>query len=236
MTQPPHDPPRDSKQVRPKTSNTRFAKSLRATARKLLPDVIVKEVQRYRDFSSAERPIYLRKRILNGIGLDRPATLPSPEKIRSVLFVCFGNIIRSPMCEALLTRELTRFPDIRMAVSSAGLNAVSGRPAHPWAVAAASEFGISLEDHRARLLTNPMVEAADAIFAMDYQNQVQLLTRWPGTREKVYMLSAYAAEEYRSVEIPDPYYMGPDDTIACYRDLMTCIHNLALTLSGTAGR
>ena len=218
------------------TSRGRFERSLRATAKRLLPEGIVKEVQRYRVFTSAERPIYLRKRVLNGIGFDRPVILPSPEKIGSVLFVCFGNIIRSPMAEALLIRELPRAPDIRIAVSSAGLNALSGRPAHPWAIAAASDFGISLEGHRARLLTNQMVDEADAIFAMDYQNQVQLLTRWAGAKEKVYMLSAYAGEDYRSVEIPDPYYMGQNETIMCYRSVRTCIHNLAHDLSKTTCR
>jgi len=224
-------PHREPDHERQQTSPGRFVKGLRATAKKLLPEVIVKEVQRYRAFTTPERPIYLRNRVLNGIGLDRPVLLRSPEKVRSVLFVCFGNIIRSPMCEALLIRELAPVTEIRISVSSAGLNALSGRPAHPWAIAAAWDFGISLEGHRTRLLNKQMVDEADAIFAMDYQNQVQLLTRWPGAKEKLYMLSAYAGGHYRSVEIPDPYYMGQDGTIVCYRGLKTCIDGLAHSLS-----
>jgi len=218
------------------TSPGRFARGLRTTAKKLLPDQLVKEVQRCRVFTSAERLIYLRTRVLNGIGFDRPVILPSPEKIRAVLFVCFGNIIRSPMCEALLNKELGRIPGIRVSVGSAGLNALSGRPAHPWAVAAAWDLGISLEGHRARLLTKQMVDEADAIFVMDYQNQVQLLSRWAGAKEKLYMLSAYAGEDYRPVEIPDPYYMGQDATVVCYTQLQTCIRNLAHSLSKAASR
>ncbi len=213
---------------------SRIARGFRSTAKKLLPAAIVKEAQRYRAFTSTERAIYLRKRVLNAVGVGRPTVLPSPESVGSVLFVCFGNIMRSPMCEALLIRELAGVPGIRVATSSAGLHAVPGRPAHPWAIAAARDFGISLDGHRARLLTQPMVDEFDAIFAMDYQNQVELLSRWPAARKKVYMLSAYAGENYRSVEIPDPYYLGPEGTAACYQVLKTCIQQLAHCLSKSA--
>lgn len=217
-----------------KNLRSRLARELRITAKNLLPEAVVKEVQRYRAFASTERPIYLRKRVLNGLGFDRPMMPPSGERIGSVVFVCFGNIIRSPMCEALMFRELALFPDVRVAVSSAGVHAIPGRPAHPWAVAAARGFGISLEGHGARLLTDQMVDQADAIFAMDYQNQVELLSRWAGARKKVYMVSTYAGKNYRSVEIPDPYYVGPEETIKCYGVLKTCIENLARSFSRSA--
>jgi len=140
------------------------------------------------------------------------------------------------MCEALLTRALEGIFDIRIAVSSAGLNALPGRPAHPWAVAAALDLGISLESHRARLLTNQMVDEADVIFAMDYQNQVQFLTRWAGAKEKLYMLSAYSDAYKHPVEIADPYYMGQAETILCYRSLNNCVVNLVHSLSRAAAR
>jgi protein-tyrosine-phosphatase len=213
------------------TSRSRLARGFRAMTKKLLPEVIAREVQRYRVFNRTERPIYLRKRVLNGIGIDRPTILPFPEMTRSVLFVCLGNIIRSPMCEAMLIRNLAGLADVRVAVSSAGLHALPGRPAHPWAVAAAQDFAISLEGHRARLLTDRMVNEADAIFAMDYQNQVELLSGWPGAGKKIHMLSGYAPRNYRLVEIPDPYYLGRHETISCCQVLKTCIDALAHHLS-----
>ena len=130
-----------------------------------------------------------------------------------------------------MNRELSRMDGLSLAVGSAGLNATSGRPAHPWAITAAREFGISLENHCARLLTQEMVDGADAILAMDYQNQVQLLTRWKHASKKVFMLSAYAPAEYRSVEIPDPYYLGEEQTRICYRVLHECIQNLTTSLA-----
>jgi len=134
--------------------------------------------------------------------------------------------MRSPMCEALMNRALAAVPDKHITATSAGLNAAPGRAAHPWAVAAARELGISLENHRAKLLTAEMVKQADVIFAMDYLNQVQLLSRYAHAKDKVFMLGAYAGEDYRPLEIHDPYYAGEEGTRDCYKILSTCIQNL----------
>ena len=128
------------------------------------------------------------------------------------------------MCEALIKRELAGAPGIK--VVSAGLHASPGNTAHPWAIAAARELGISLDGHRAQLLTPAMVDQADAIFAMDYQNEVELLTRYPHARNKILMLAAYAGDGYCGVEISDPYYGDPERTRACYEILAMCIENL----------
>jgi protein-tyrosine phosphatase len=137
------------------------------------------------------------------------------------------------MCEALMNRAVGGFSD-SITTASAGLNAIPGRTAHPWAIMAAWEFGVSLENHRARLLTSEMIDQADAIFAMDNQNQVQLLSRWPRARNKVFMLCAYAGKEYRAVEIPDPYYGGQEETLHCYRTINDCVQNLADSLPNQA--
>jgi protein-tyrosine-phosphatase len=135
------------------------------------------------------------------------------------------------MCEALMNRALAAMPDKQVAVTSAGLNAVPGRAAHPWAVAAARELGVSLENHRAKLLTAEMVNDADVILAMDYQNQVQLSLRYAHAKDKVFMLGAYAGEDYRLLEIKDPYYSGEEGTRDCYQILNTCIQNLVSSIS-----
>jgi protein-tyrosine-phosphatase len=135
------------------------------------------------------------------------------------------------MCEALMNRECAGIANGQITVTSAGLNAIPGKPAHPWAIAAARDFGISLEEHRARLLTPAVVQQATMIFTMDYQNQVQLLSRYPETRHKAFLLSAYAGEGNRSAEIPDPYYLDQEATRRCYQTLHRCIQNLGCSLA-----
>lgn len=185
----------------------------------------------YRKYKRIERPLYLKVRALDGLGLRKRKGPENLATARSFLFVCSGNIMRSPMCEVLMRQELTALPQARVTVSSAGLNANPGKLAHPWGVASAPQFGVSLEAHRARLLTRDMVDKADVILAMDYHNQVELLCRYPGARAKIFMLSTYAGDGYRSVEIRDPFYGDEEETRRCYGILQTCVHNLVSTLA-----
>jgi protein-tyrosine phosphatase len=208
-----------------------FREGIGRAAKRLLPDAVLQEARKLRAYAPHERPIYLKLRISSRLGLWNPKISRAPKPARKILFVCFGNIMRSPMCEYLMNRELSRMEDPQFAVTSAGLNAIPGKPAHSWAVTEAREFGISLENHRARLLTREMVDQADAIFAMDYQNQVQILSRWPNAGKKLFMLAAYSSQEYRAVEISDPYSLGQPQTRICFDILNTCIQNLAASLS-----
>ena len=54
---------------------------------------------------------------------------PGPAEPFGVLFVCTGNICRSPTAEALARRELARYPGVPLEVSSAGSHALEGNPA-----------------------------------------------------------------------------------------------------------
>jgi protein-tyrosine phosphatase len=198
--------------------------TIKSNVTKLLPEVVIREMRQYRTYEKGERSIYWKIRMSNALGLT---PLRVPKTARSFLFVCFGNIIRSPMCEALMNRAAAGITGAKLTVTSAGLNAVPGSRAHPWAIAAAREFDISLENHRARQLTSEMVDQADVIFAMDYQNQVQLLWRWAHAKNKVFLLSGYADSSYRLAEVRDPYYLGEEETRRCYQILCNCIRNLA---------
>jgi protein-tyrosine phosphatase len=205
----------------------RPTKRVAAAARSLLPEAVIHELQQYRAYSTEQRALFLKMRLSNRLGLMKPGLASLPNAVRAVLFVCYGNIMRSPMCEALLNKEFASCRDRQFTVKSAGLNAVPGRPAHPWAITAAQDFGISLENHHAQSLTQEMVSAADAIFVMDYHNQVQLLSRWADVSKKVFLVGLCAGRSGRPVEISDPYYAGLEGTRNCYRVLSACIQNLA---------
>lgn len=202
---------------------------IKDTAKKVLPETISRALRRYRSYTAKELALYLRIRLLDGQGSAR--TRLRINHARSFLFVCYGNIMRSPMCEALMKRALPDMSGLGISVASAGLHAVPGRAAHPWAIAAAREFGICLDSHHAKALSAEMVEQAEVIFVMDYQNQVQLLTRHSHAANRVSLLSAYAGEGYGSVEIPDPYYFDENATRQCYATLNHCIQNLVKSIS-----
>ena len=212
--------------VRPAHSNP-----VKEALRKLVPDVLLKEREIVRHLGPEAGRTYIWLRLLDGLGIRAPNRQMVPSSARSLVFVCWGNIMRSAMAEFLMRRALRNAGLAeQVQIKSAGLHATPGHEAHPWAQAASEKLGISLSQHHAKLLTREMVEAADCIFAMDFQNKAELLNLYPAFREKVYMLSAYAEGPGRYREIPDPYHGDLEATLLCGQQLQTCICNLTKSL------
>jgi protein-tyrosine-phosphatase len=210
----------------------RLPTAAKSVLRNLVPEYLLKQRDIVKRLGPAGRT-YASFRLLDAVGVRASRLVPSSS--RSFLFVCYGNIMRSPMAEALMKQELSKAGlERQIEVVSAGLHAVPDRQAHPWALEASGEMGISLIDHRARQLTEEMMAKADCIFAMDFQNKAELLTLYPKARRKIYMLSAYAEGRARNREIPDPYLGDLEMTRSCYRDLQTCIRNLMVSRFFTA--
>jgi protein-tyrosine phosphatase len=205
------------------------ARYVKLAAKNLLPKVIIEELRRYRSYAGAERALYLRLRALDAVGITHPKERQAPRTARRFLFVCHGNIMRSPMCEALMKRAV-RSCNGEFSIVSAGLNAIPGRAVHPWAVRAGNELGVCLGNHYAQPVTAEMVRKAEVIFAMDYQNMVQLQSRYPEAKNKLFMLGAYGRRNDRSLEISDPYYSGEEGTRHCFMILESCISNLVSNL------
>jgi protein-tyrosine phosphatase len=128
--------------------------------------------------------------------------------VKSVLFVCAGNICRSPMAEALF-REIARSRPVLagLEIGSAGTIALDGNGATADAIAAALEvFGLDLSPHRAR---NVQDLDADLLLTMDgtvtrevrrlgLNGRVELLGEYAGTGEIVHDPYGCSRDEYRS--------------------------------------
>ena len=122
-----------------------------------------------------------------------------------VLFVCTGNICRSPTAEGVL-RALAAREGIAVDVDSAGLlGAHAGEPPDPRAQAAAARRGYDLGALRARRLEAEDLGAYDHVWVMDRGHLNQLRRRY-GPREHVRLfLDAVAPDGVRAREVPDPY-------------------------------
>jgi protein-tyrosine-phosphatase len=207
---------------------------LKRMLRSLLPRRILREREVLHHLGKPAADHYLGLRMMDAVGLRSANRRTIPSECRNVVFVCFGNIMRSPMAELLLKRALAEHGAQGIVVSSAGIHASPGKEAHPWALAAARDFGLSLDRHRSKLLTAEMMEKADAVFAMDFQNKAELLALYPDRREKIFMLSAYAEGRGKYREIGDPFHGDLEVTRRCYAVIQTCIRNLANSMAGQA--
>lgn len=127
-----------------------------------------------------------------------------------ILFVCLGNICRSPTAEAVMGGIAVReAPDLAITVDSAGTaNYHPGAPPDRRAQAAARKRAYDLSGLRARQVRNEDFAAFDLILAMDRNNLRELQERAPrGARAKVQLFLDYAPEQPVR-EVPDPYYGG----------------------------
>ena len=199
--------------------------------RRLVPDFLLQQGSLVVRLGPRAGSIYARLRLLDAIGMRKSNQRLAPQSSRSLLFVCFGNIMRSAMAEFLMKQALMGAGmQEQVRIVSAGLHASPGREAHPWAQQASADLGISLADHRAKLLTPEMVEQADCILAMDFQNKTELLTRYPTSQNKILMLSAYGEKPWQYREIVDPYLGDLESTRSCGRQLQICVANLMTSL------
>ena len=125
-----------------------------------------------------------------------------------VLFVCFGNICRSPTAEGVFRHLLAQeAPELRVEVDSAGTAGYHiGHPPDLRSQRAAHARGIDLSGLRARQVTTEDFLRFDLILAMDQDNLEELEAMRPAeSRAKVRLFLEYAPELGRT-EVPDPYY------------------------------
>jgi protein-tyrosine phosphatase len=127
-----------------------------------------------------------------------------------ILFVCMGNICRSPTAEGVFRAHVRRHaPGLDIEIDSAGTHAYHvGEPPDPRTIAAATRRGIDLTGLRARQVHDEDFERFDLILAMDRLNHVTLLDRSPPEHhERIRKLLEFAGKT-APVDVPDPYYGG----------------------------
>jgi len=127
-----------------------------------------------------------------------------------ILFVCMGNICRSPSAEGVFRHVLARrAPQLVIEIDSAGTHDYHvGEPPDARALAAARRRGIDISALRARGVVDDDFERFDLILAMDDDNVRELKRRAHRDRhERIRLIMEYAPQAARRA-VPDPYYGG----------------------------
>ena len=130
--------------------------------------------------------------------------------MKHVLFVCTGNICRSPMAEGLFKKLVAGRDDIH--VQSAGVSAGRGMPASRHAIQALSVDGVDLTNFRSQPVSEELVRKATHIFAMtrDHKRLIELF--FPEAGEKTYLLREF---EPGAPDVPDPIGLGRETYERC---------------------
>ena len=142
-----------------------------------------------------------------------------------ILFVCTGNICRSPMAEGLLRHRLP--PDLKTAVSvrPAGTHGLHGDRAEPFAIKAAADYGADIGGHRARILDATMIKSADLVLAME-QSHLDRINDLLFFRCKYAALLGSYAQGRETPEIRDPYRLPFEAYATCAAEILGCIPGL----------
>jgi glycine hydroxymethyltransferase len=136
--------------------------------------------------------------------------------VKNVLFVCTGNICRSPIAEGLFRRLTGNRKDIE--VASAGVHAVRGQPPSLYAVEVCAAEGTDISALRSQPLTGALVDQATHIFAMTGAHLETIQTLFPQSAEKTFLLREFE-EPGTTVwrDLPDPIGLGREVYEDCAR-------------------
>jgi protein-tyrosine-phosphatase/predicted ATP-grasp superfamily ATP-dependent carboligase len=109
---------------------------------------------------------------------------------KSILFVCTGNICRSPFAEYYSRSVL---PD-KIQIFSSGCAAQNGRESPPEAIMAAEKFGIDLSNHKANRVTEEIIRKSDLVIVFDEPNYISLSKQYKKFKYKIWFLSEICPE------------------------------------------
>ena len=145
-----------------------------------------------------------------------------------ILFVCLGNICRSPLAEGIF-RDMAGKKKIKVDIDSAGTGAWhAGENPDPRAIATAKKFGVDISGLVARQFSPDDFDHFDKIYVMDRSNykDVMSLARKEHHGEKV-DLFLNLLHPGKNRDVPDPWYGGPEGFTEVYRLLESACEKLA---------
>ncbi len=154
-----------------------------------------------------------------------------------VLFVCSGNICRSPMAAEYLRHVAVRSGMSHLVVDSAGLLGINDAPVTAEARQAGMEAGLDLTAHRSRGIAKTDLATADVVVVMTLDHLEEMERRFPGGTRRRYLIRAFekGPDPVGSApELDDPIGEGLETYQECFAVIRDCVDHLALHLKHTA--
>lgn len=152
------------------------------------------------------------------------------QQARSALFVCYGNINRSALAQALAEQK----GPSAVRYESAGFHPVAGRPADPNMIDVADQAGYDLTASRSQTLDQTMLDRADIVLVMEIQQLQRLSRDYPAVADKAFLLGTLTAERFPDVEIADPYNLAPEHYRRCFNRIDAAIDKIRAICNNNA--
>jgi len=125
--------------------------------------------------------------------------------MKEILFVCTGNLCRSPMAAGYFQHLCQRAELKKVSIISAGTHATPGTRAPAEACLVCKEVGFDISDHQSSLLTLEAMERADWVIVMERNHRNLALLISHKSKDKVHVLGKWLKGRKRGKDIPDPF-------------------------------
>jgi len=145
---------------------------------------------------------------------------------KSVLFLCYGNICRSPMSEVVAKQY-----ENGIFYGSSGFHETVGRPSPARIIRIAETFDIDISGHRSSCVDAECIKAADIIVVMDNINCQDLAFQHPSAIKKMVLLGMFS-NKGKKTSIPDPYSLSEENARKSIEMVVECTRNFVKWQSG----
>jgi protein arginine phosphatase len=137
-----------------------------------------------------------------------------------LLFICTGNICRSPIAEGLAPSIGTQYDHI-IEAQSAGTLGLINRPADPKSIEVVKELKLDISEHRSQEITDELISWADYILVMERKHAAHVRKHFPAASDKVLELSSFGS----LAEIADPIGRWKFTFRKIRKQIEKCLHS-----------
>jgi protein-tyrosine phosphatase len=152
--------------------------------------------------------------------------------VKSILFVCKGNICRSPFAESIADKIALKRSLKKVVSSSAGLQVPISLGSPHEVLEVAEKFGVNLNAHKSNGITSRLAESSDMIVAMETWHVKRLREMFPMHGDKIFLLPLFESKNrrwkwsYERYNISDPYGKSLPYFQECFHRIERCIDEM----------
>ncbi|MCM8792742.1 MAG: hypothetical protein NC826_06380 [Candidatus Omnitrophica bacterium] len=163
---------------------------------------------------------------------ERIEEYPLPMAPQSFLFVCRGNICRSPFAEHIAARIAREKQVVHFQFGSAGIEVGRAVPSPDMAKEVAENYGVNLNGHLSRSIKEINLKSYDMIIAMEGKQVKRLVGQFPELKNRIFLLPFFQPSEssprsgYLRYNIPDPFGKEREEFIRCFDRIKLCVERL----------